>query len=150
MKTCRDVMTKDPLCCLGTETVDRAAQYMKETNVGSVPVVESQQTKQLLGIITDRDLALKVVAEGRDTRSARVEEVMTRYPVTCRENDDLQVAIEAMARNQVRRIPVVNNAGYLVGIISQADIATRGDSARQTAEVVEEISKPEKTPAATH
>ncbi|MFN8419772.1 MAG: CBS domain-containing protein [Anaerolineae bacterium] len=143
-------MTKDPLCCLASETVNRAAQYMKESDAGSVPIVDSPQTKRLLGIVTDRDLALKVVAESRDPRSVRIEEVMTRNPVTCQENDDLQAAIEAMARNQVRRIPVVDNSGHLVGIISQADIATRGDSARQTAEVVEEISKPEKMSTGMH
>jgi CBS domain-containing protein len=139
---CREVMTKDPVCCVPTDTVDRAAQIMKAEDVGSVPVVEDQQTHKLIGIITDRDLALKVVAEERDPLGTRVEEVMTRNPVTCRPDDKLQRALQLMAENQVRRIPVVDEDGRIIGIIAQADMATRIGEPTKTAEVVREISEP--------
>ena len=138
---CREVMTKDPACCVPTDTVDKAAQLMKTEDVGPVPVIENQQTKKLIGIITDRDLALKIVADGRDAKSTKVEAVMTRDPVTCRADDDLQQALDTMAQYQVRRIPVVDNQNQLVGIIAQADVATRSGKGKKTAEVVEEISK---------
>lgn len=138
----RDIMTKDPTCCLPGDTMDQVAQVMKVEDIGSVPVVESQQTKKLVGIVTDRDLAIRVVAEGRDPKQSRVEEVMTRELVTCRPEDDLGQVFQAMAQHQVRRIPVVTADGRVVGIIAQADIATRVAQPEQTAEVVEEISRP--------
>jgi CBS domain-containing protein len=115
---------------------------MANEDVGSVPIVDSHQSKKLTGIVTDRDLTLKVVAAGRDTRSTRVEDVMTRNPMTCRPQDDLQSALDTMAQMQVRRIPVVDNNGMIVGIIAQADVATRVEDPRKTAQVVEEISQP--------
>jgi len=139
---CRDIMTKDPICCLPSDTVDQVAQLMKAEDIGPVPVVESQQTKKLAGIITDRDLAIKVVAEGRTPQRTRVAEVMTRDPVTCRPEDDLPQALQAMAQHQVRRLPVVTTDGRIVGIVAQADIATRLREPQQTAAVVEEISQP--------
>jgi CBS domain-containing protein len=142
MKTCRDVMTSNPTCCLASVSVQEAAQMMRSEDIGSVPVVENHDDKRLVGIVTDRDLALKVVGEARDARSTRVENVMTRDVVTCRPNDSLEKAMDAMAHHQVRRIPVVDDSGRVVGIIAQADIALRVDSQSKTGEVVEEISKP--------
>jgi CBS domain-containing protein len=142
MQKCGEVMTKDPTCCLPSDTVNKAAQVMKDENVGPVPVIESVETKKLIGIVTDRDLALKVVAEGRDPRSTVVGDVMTRQLVTCRADDDLQKALDAMAEHQIRRIPIVNGGGRIVGIIAQADVATRVEEREKTAEVVKEISKP--------
>jgi len=142
MTTCRDVMTPDPVCCLGSDTVDQAAQIMKNEDVGPVPIVESHASKKLIGIVTDRDLALKAVAEGRDPHATRIQDVMTRSPMACRADDDLQKALDMMAEHQVRRIPVVDRDGVIVGIIAQADVATRTENPRQTAQVVEEISKP--------
>ncbi|HEU5236732.1 MAG TPA: CBS domain-containing protein [Pyrinomonadaceae bacterium] len=138
---CKEIMTKDPICCLPGDTVDQAAQLMKDEDVGPVPVVADQQTKRLLGIVTDRDLAIKVVAEARQIAAVTVEEVMTRNPVTCHADDDLQKAIDTMEKQQVRRIPVVDDDNRIIGIIAQADIATRAHKPETTAEVVEEISK---------
>ena len=112
----------------------------KDEDVGPVPVVADQQTKRLLGIVTDRDLAVKVVADARQIAGVKVEEVMTRNPVTCYADDDLQEAIDAMEEHQVRRIPIVDDDGRIVGIIAQADVATRINEPDQTAEVVAEIS----------
>jgi CBS domain-containing protein len=107
-----------------------------------MPVVDNFQTRKLIGIVTDRDLAMKVVAESRDSRITRVQDVMTRKIATCHPEDDLQKALDAMTANQVRRIPVVDANGSIVGIIAQADVATRQENPTKTAEVVEEISKP--------
>jgi CBS domain-containing protein len=101
-----------------------------------------------VGIITDRDLALHVVAEGRDANSTNVQDVMTREPFTCHPDEDLQSALNAMQLYQVRRIPIVDRSGQLVGIIAQADMATRGAEREKTAETIEEISKPSTARAA--
>jgi CBS domain-containing protein len=121
--------------------VESVAQLMKHENIGSVPVIESEPSRKLVGIVTDRDLALKVVAEGCDAKSTRVEEVMTRQVVTCRGGDDLQKALDAMSEHQLRRIPVVGNDNKILGIISQADVATRVNQPEKTATMVKGISR---------
>lgn len=141
MKKCSEVMTKNPVCCLPNDMVVDVAELMKGGNIGSIPVIENEQTKKLIGIVTDRDLALKVVAKGIDAKSTRVETVMTRKLVTCLADDDLQKALDAMAEHQLRRIPVVDADNKIVGIIAQADIATRIDQPEKTAEMVKEISQ---------
>ena len=138
---CKEIMTADPVCCLPGDTVDQAAQLMKDEDVGSIPVVADQKTKRLIGIITDRDLAVKVVAAARHIPSVTIEEVMSRNPVTCQADDDLQKVVDVMEEHQVRRIPVVDENNQIIGIIAQADIATRAREPETTAEVVEEISK---------
>ena len=135
-------MTQDPVCCLPTDSVSKAAQLMKSEDVGSIPVIENEQTMRLTGIVTDRDLALQVVAEERDPSSTQVSDVMTYEVVTCRTTDDVQKAVDAMAQYQLRRMPVVDEDRRIVGIISQADVATRIDRTEETAEMVKEISQP--------
>jgi len=141
MKKCNEVMTKNPVCCLPNDMVAKVAQLMKRKDIGPVPIIENEQTKKLVGIVTDRDLALKIVAEGRDAKSTKAEEVMTRKVVTCRGEDDVQKALDAMSEHQLRRIPVVDNDNRIVGIIAQADVATRVDQPAKTAEVVKDISQ---------
>lgn len=141
MKKCNEVMTKDPVCCLPNDSVAKAADLMKSGNIGSIPVIENEQTQKLVGIVTDRDLALKIVAGALDARSTTVETVMTRKVVTCHADDDLQRALNAMAEHQLRRIPVVDSNNKIIGIIAQADVATRVDQPEKTAEMVKEISQ---------
>lgn len=136
-----EVMTKDPSCCVATDTVFDAAQLMKSENVGSIPVVDNNDTRKLEGIVTDRDLALKVVAGGLDPKNANVGDVMTTGVVTCRPDAHVDTVIELMEEHQIRRIPIVDENDRLVGIISQADIATRIEEPNRTAEVVESISQ---------
>lgn len=138
---CRDVMTEDPSCCLPADGVNKAAQLMKTKNVGAIPVVDDLKTKRLIGIVTDRDLALKVIAEGLNSQNTSVADVMTTNVTACRPGDDLEKALTEMSDRQLRRILVVDDNRRIVGIIAQADIATRLDAPRKTAEVVEEISK---------
>jgi len=142
MKKCSDVMTKDLVYSHPDDTVADVAKLMKKEDIGPVLIVDkNNQGKKLVGIVTDRDLAIKVVGEGRDPQKTKVEDVMTVKVITCRADDDVQNAMKSMAQYQLRRIPVVNNDGLLVGIISQADVATRLNEPDKTAEVVREISK---------
>ena len=96
---------------------------------------------RLIGIVTDRDLVMKVIAEGRDAKSTLVRDVMTINPVTCRPGNDVDEALILMADHKVRRVPVVDENNRIVGIISQADIATRVKKSKKTADVVQKISK---------
>jgi CBS domain-containing protein len=141
MKRCEDVMTKDPVCCVPTDTVEEAAQIMKNEGVGAVPVVDDQETRKLVGIVTDRDLTVEVIADGMSPATTTVENVMTITLARCNVDDDVHRATELMAQHQVRRIPVVDAEDRIVGIISQGDVATRVDEPEVVAEVVEEISQ---------
>jgi len=136
-----DIMTKDLVYSRPSDMVSDVAQLMKDEDIGPVLIVDdSNDGKRLVGIVTDRDLAIKVVGEGRDPQNTRVEDVMTESLVTVRASEDVQSAMRAMAQHQLRRIPVVDD-GQLVGIISQADVATRLNEPQSTAEVVKEISR---------
>ncbi|MEO8355057.1 MAG: CBS domain-containing protein [Chloroflexota bacterium] len=141
MKTSSDVMTKNPVVALPDDTVASVAQLMKDRDIGPVPIVEDKISKKLVGIVTDRDLAIKVVAEGLDPRTTPVKDVMTRDVVTCHEEDEIAATLEAMSKHQLRRILVVDADGSLVGIIAQADVATRMNEPETTGEVVKEISQ---------
>jgi len=134
-------MTKNPVCCLPNDMVAKVAQLMQRDNIGSIPIIEDEQNQKLAGIVTDRDLAMKVIAKGQDAESTKVEAVMKRQVVTCRAEDDLQKALDAMAKHQLRRIPIVDNDNRIVGIIAQADVATRVNQPEKTAEMVKEISQ---------
>ena len=141
MRTCSEVMTQNPVYCLPGDPVAKVAKLMKSTDIGSVPIVADEHSKRLVGIVTDRDLAMKMVAEGRDVDSSNAEDVMSRGVVTCRAEDDLEKALDAMSGNQLRRIPVVDDNGKIVGIIAQADVATRVNRSEATAAMVKEISQ---------
>jgi CBS domain-containing protein len=104
-------------------------------------VIDAGHTKKLVGIVTDRDLALKVIAAELDPKSTKVDAVMSHHVVTCHANDDLQKALDAMAEHQLRRIPVVDDDNKILGIIAQADVATRANQPDKTAEMVKEISQ---------
>jgi CBS domain-containing protein len=136
-----EIMTTNPECCLPTDPVMKAAQLMKSENVGPIPIVEDKDEKKLTGIVTDRDLAIKVVAEARDPKTTTVEDVMSEGLVTCRDNDDVRSVLSLMEDNQLRRIPVVDKKDHLVGIIAQADVATRLGSTSAAGKVVEQVSQ---------
>src|SRR5262245_15224356 len=141
MDRCSDFMTKDPICCLQDESVDRAAQMILAEDIGSIPIVDAAETRKLIGILTDRDIALRIVAEARDPRRTTVREVMSSTPLFCRVDDDVQRAVELMADDQIRRIPTVDAQRRVVGIIAQGDVATRLNQAETTAHIVKEISR---------
>ena len=138
----RDVMTKDPACVTPGATIREAAQLMQRENVGIVPVVEEKGTNRLLGVVTDRDIAIRVVAEGRDG-GTRVSVVMSSSRIrTCTLDDDVDEVMEAMANEQVRRIPIVDDSGMLVGIVAQADIVRKTRDEDKANNTVKEISEP--------
>src|SRR2546428_8018427 len=98
----KDVMTKDPRGCLPSDTAQLAASIMRDEKAGIVPVVESQQDRRIVGVVTDRDLCMNVVAEGRDPRAVLVDECMTTAVVTCRPHDSVEPATPLMRQNQIR------------------------------------------------
>jgi len=121
----------------------RAAEIMRDSDVGVVPVVEDHSTMRLAGIVTDRDIAVRVVAEGRNSNEIRTRDVMSSGLSTVDAEADVDEVMDLMKRNQVRRIPVVEGE-RLVGIIAQADIATDLGSDRKTGDVVQKISEPKR------
>jgi CBS domain-containing protein len=134
-KSVREMMTSNPTSIDASKPVADAARIMRDEDVGSLPVSEQGR---LIGVITDRDIVIRVIAEGRDD-AASVADVVSRNPVTVSPDADLDEALELMARHQIRRLPVVEE-DRLVGIVAQADVARVGKE-KQTGELVEAISE---------
>jgi len=141
----RDIMTGNPDCVTPQDTVFEAARIMRDSDVGAVPVVEDRNSRRLAGVITDRDIAVRCIAEGRDGNCA-VADLMSSDLVTARPDDDVKRIMDQMKSEQVRRIPVVDDDNRVVGIIAQADLALEGPGDRKVGEVVERISKPRNGP----
>jgi CBS domain-containing protein len=139
---CRDIMTKDPVFCQASDTATIAAKLMKRNDIGALPVIGNLRGKKLVGIVTDRDLAMKVVAEARDPHTITVDQIMSRSVVTCSPDDPYEKALDLMERHQVKRIPAVDNSGRVVGMISEADVALRVRDEKKTAEVLMSICQP--------
>ncbi|HEX8942306.1 MAG TPA: CBS domain-containing protein [Gemmatimonadaceae bacterium] len=138
----QDIMTKDPSCVTPDATVREAAQVMKREDVGIVPVVNGDADKRLVGIVTDRDIAIRCVADGKDG-SCRVRDVMSADDLaTCSFGDDVEQVMDAMRTEKVRRIPIVDERGSLVGIVSQADVLRKTRDMNRAGETIEEISEP--------
>ena len=133
----RELMTVKPRTVKAGDSVVEAAKLMRGEDAGVGPIVDGDR---LVGIVTDRDIAIRVVAEGRDPQSTKVEEVASQNVVTVDPRQDLDEALRLMATHQLRRLPVVEEDGKLVGIVAQADVA-RHAGAKQTGEVVEQISE---------
>ena len=136
-KSIRQVMSSKPCAIDGDKPVAYAAKMMKQEDVGLAPIVEGDR---LVGTLTDRDIVVRVVAEGKDPQTVTAREVASTRLVTIDPQQDLDEALRLMAQHQVRRLPVVEEDGRLVGIVSQADVARHGDDVR-TGEVVEQISE---------
>ena len=136
-KTIRDVMTSNPCTIDADKDIVYAAKMLKDEDVGVAPIVEGDQ---LIGVLTDRDIAIKVVAEGRDPQTTKVRDIASKDIVTIDPQQNLDEALRLMAQHQVRRLPVVEEDGKVVGIVAQADIALAGDD-KKTGEVVEQISR---------
>lgn len=136
----RDIMTKDVQTVTPDTTLRDAAQLLKSRDIGSVPVVEG---RKVVGVITDRDIAIRAVAEGRDPASTRTSEAMSKEVVAVRDSDDLQEAERIMHDQQIRRLPVVNEQGELVGYLAMAKVA-RNESSAQAGKVIQGVSQPSK------
>jgi len=137
----REVMSPQPVCCLPTDSAQRVARIMCDHNIGSVPVVMDQDLRKLVGVLTDRDLCCSVVADGLDPKTTTIEKFMTLNPVTCREEEDVESCERLMQEQQIRRIPIVDAEGGVIGIVAQADVALK-DISDRVSKTVAEISKP--------
>ena len=135
-KSIRDAMTEDPRSIGASASVVEAARLMREEHIGSLPVTDDEQ---LVGMVTDRDITTRVVAESADPKTTSVGDVYSRDLISVEPDKDLDDALRLMARHQVRRLPVVEK-GRLVGIVAQADIALR-ENEKKTGELVEAISE---------
>jgi CBS-domain-containing membrane protein len=136
----REIMTQDPICCVLTDTAQRVAQMLRDDDIGSIPVVEDQQSRKLVGMITDRDLCCSVVADGLDPKTAMVGNLMSSQPVSCRDGENVEKCEHAMQEHQVRRMPIVDGEGCVIGIVSQADLALKCKP-EEVSKTVAEISK---------
>jgi CBS domain-containing protein len=136
-KSIRDVMTTNPTAIAPSTPIVDAARSMKSENVGSLPIVEGDR---LTGMLTDRDIVVRGLAEGKDAQSATAGEIASRDVVSIDPSQSLEEALRLMGEHQIRRLPVTEEDGRLVGIVAQADIALQGQDAR-TGKVVEEISR---------
>jgi CBS domain-containing protein len=136
-KSVRDAMTEDPRSIGASASVVEAARMMREEDIGSLPITDDEK---LVGMITDRDITTRVVAEAADPNLTPVGDVYSRDLISVAPDEGLEEAVQLMARHQVRRLPVVEN-GRLVGIVAQADIAL-SENEKKTGELVEAISAP--------
>lgn len=144
----RHVMTADPICCLPTDTAQSAAAILRDRRIGAVPVVQDHQTRKLIGMVTDRDLCCAVVACNLEGRGILVKQVLTRNPVRCNAEDDLDACIALIERYHVRRLPVVDGKDRCVGIISLADLAHKAQPQIVSKALVEVSRRSRKTSAA--
>jgi CBS domain-containing protein len=135
-KSISEVMTRDVRATEPSATIADAAKTMASEDIGPIPVVEGGR---IVGIVTDRDIVVRVIAAGKDPNSTTVGEIVSSDVVTVAPDDDIDDALTMMAQNQVRRLPVVEG-DRLVGIVAQADVARLGKD-KKTGEVVEEISR---------
>jgi CBS domain-containing protein len=140
---CDEIMTKDVQSCTMSDSVRRAAELMAERHIGSIPVIADEQSRKLLGVVTDRDIVLRAVAARRDPEKTTVGEIMTTDLITCRPSDRADEAVDRMMMHQIRRIYVVDHNGALVGVIAQADVASRYGDRQKTAQMIERVSQPE-------
>jgi len=132
-------MTREVAVVSPTDSVRAAADVLKRLNIGSAPVCNG---RSLVGMLTDRDIAVRAVADGRDPVNTPVEQVMTRDVVYCFADQDVEEVADAMAASQVRRMPILNRQHELVGIVSLGDLAVDVADDEMTGEVLEEVSQP--------
>jgi CBS domain-containing protein len=139
----KQVMTSNPACCTPQSTAREAATLMRDHDCGSLPVVADIKSKHLVGIVTDRDLAIRGLARGRGPDTP-IRELMTDDPVACVPEDKVEDLRQVMVEELVRRVPVVDEDGILVGIVAQADIARVEGAAsdREVGRIIEAISEP--------
>jgi CBS domain-containing protein len=136
-KSVQELMSSNPKTVQLDQSIVDAARMMRDEDVGLLPVVENDR---LVGTVTDRDITIRVVAQEKDPVSTSVREIASTDLVTVDPQQDLDEALRLMAQHQVRRLPVVEEDGRLVGIVAQADVARDADDSK-TGELVEEISK---------
>ena len=144
----KHIMTKNPTCCVPSDVASKAASIMRDEDTGVIPVIDNEQGQKVAGVVTDRDLCMNVVAEGRDPRTTHVQDCMTATVVSCVSQDSVDKATELMRENQIRRIPVVDEERRLLGIVSMADIVGRANvRTSETHETLKTVSAPSAQPS---
>ena len=138
----QDIMTANPATVTPDTRVRQAAKLMKQHDIGILPVVESAGSKKLVGVLTDRDIAIRLVAEGMNPDESEVRALMSANPKTARASDSVKDVMKLMGEQQLRRIPIVDDRGALVGIIAQADIVLEASDEKKAEETIEKISRP--------
>ena len=138
-----ELMTSEPAFCTPDDTIQKAAELMRDCDCGCIPVVEGKDKKRLVGLVTDRDLAVRALAQGKSADTP-VKDVMSSQLCCCHSDDDVSAVEAIMVKEQVRRVPVVDDDGCCVGMISQADLALNAAAATDSeiGKVVERISEP--------
>ena len=137
-KQIRDVMTANPACVSAKDSIRDVAKIMAREDTGVVPVVDG---KKVIGMITDRDIVVRLVAEGKDPANAKVNEAMTKNVRSVKEDSTINEALQVMSNAQIRRVPVVNTNNEIVGIVSMKDIATDSKDTGKVGKTVEKISE---------
>jgi CBS domain-containing protein len=144
-----EIMTPDPVCCVPADTAQAAATIMKERDTGIVPVIEARENSRLVGVVTDRDLCLSAIAEGKGP-ALQLKECMTTHTVSCRPTDTVETVVSLMEGYQIRRIPVTDEQQRVVGMVSMADLVRRTElPANKTQEALQSISEPTEAPSQT-
>lgn len=136
----REIMTADPVCCLPEDTVQKVAATLRDKNIGAMPVVLDQGSRKLVGVITDRDLCCRALANGSNATTTRIDRIFSSNPVTCREGENVSHCEQLMQEHQVRRIPVVDGEGRCIGMVTQADLALK-EKPEKVSKVLAAISK---------
>ena len=145
MSTARELMSQEPIFCTPETALITVAKMMVEFDCGEIPVVETLQNPKPVGVVTDRDICCRAVAQGKNPKDLTAEDCMSMPCVTVGENDSIETICEVMEENKIRRVVVVTQAGTICGIISQADIA-RVDLDK-TSDLVAELSEASPTPS---
>jgi CBS domain-containing protein len=141
-----EIMTRRPVCCWPSSSTLSAARLMQETDTGVLPVIQDPFTPRLVGMVTDRDLCLYVVAGGRDPASSWVDGCMTQDPVCCTEQDDISIPLDLMKRHRIRRLPVINEKHEVVGMLSLGDLVRKaGLEAAPIVAALQSICQPAQT-----
>ena len=139
----KEAMSSNLYCCVPSDTAQAVAKVMKAQGIGALPVVSDSVDRRLEGIVTDRDLCCRVVADAKLAETTKIADVMTRKPLICNPEDTLEDCAELMRKHQVRRLPVTDKQGRCIGMIAQADIALHS-SVGKIAKTVAGISRPAK------
>ena len=140
--TVRDVMTANPAVCTRATKLTEAARLMVECDCGEIPVVDGNDTLRPIGVLTDRDIVCRIVAKGRNPADHAAGDCMTSPVVTVTPETDLDACVNLMEERQIRRVPVVDEGGRLVGIVAQSDVARKA-SRTLTSDLVREVSQPQ-------
>ncbi|MEZ5425966.1 MAG: CBS domain-containing protein [Pyrinomonadaceae bacterium] len=136
----REIMTESPACCTADTIIEEVARLMVKNDCGCIPVVEDQKTLKPIGVITDRDIVCRALAEGRNPLEMNASDLMTREVQTVKPNTTIEDCCKLMEEKQIRRVAVVDDNGRCCGMVAQADIAINAND-QKTAEVVQKVSK---------